>query len=104
MPIDLEALARLIDSGTHPANPAPGEKEAKNSVLHDENPCRVGYPAPTRQAPAEPGTPPRAGEVPGGAGWVPGGVPGKDFADEHEHKPLLEGGCRVCRVGFRGGM
>ena len=103
MPIDLEALARLIDSGTHPANPAPGEKEAKNSVLHDENPCRVGYPAPTRQAPAEPGTPPRVGEVSGGVGWVSGGVPDRDFADKDGHKPRFEGGLSGLPGGFSGG-
>jgi len=103
MPVDLEVLARLIDSETYPANPAKGFERVKNPVPDGGNPCRVVYPAPTRQNPAKPGTPPLAGYLPGTAGYLPGEVPGTDFADEEGYKPPLEGDLPGLPGGFQGG-
>jgi len=90
MPVDLEALARLIDSETHPANPATGVEEAKNPAPDGEKPCRVEYPAPTRHYPAKPGTPPPAGDLSGPVGCLSGEEPDKGFADEDGHKTPLD--------------
>jgi len=100
MPIDLEALARLIDSETYPANPARGVEGAENPVPNGENPCRMGYPAPTRQTPAKPGTPPLSG----GVGYLSGEVPDTDFADGDGQKPPLEGDLSGLSGGFSEGV
>ena len=103
-PVDLTTLAQIIDGvKTYPANPATGSKGAENPVPDGEKPCRVEYPAPTRQTPAKPGTPPLAGCLPGSAGCLPGQVPGTDFADEDGQKPPLEGGLPGLPGGFSGG-
>jgi hypothetical protein len=81
---------------TYPANPAKGFEGVKNPLPDGENPCRVGYPAPTRQNPAKPGTPPLAGYLPGTAGYLSGELPGTGFADEEGYKPFFRG--RTCRV------
>ncbi len=100
MPVDLEVLARLIDSETYPANPARGVEGAENPVPEGEKPCRVGYPAPTRQTPANPGTSPLSG----GVGYLSGDSPDKGFCDEEGHKPPLEGHLSGLSGGFSGGL
>ena len=72
---------------TYPANPATGVEGVKNPVPDGGNPCRVGYPAPTRQPPAKPGTP----FLSGGVGYLSGDSPDKGFCDKEGCKPLLEG-------------
>jgi hypothetical protein len=103
---------------TYPANPAKGFEGVKNPLPDGENPCRVGYPAPTRQNPAtgvqgvknplpDGENPCRVGyPVPpllsGGVGWVSGESPDKGFCDKEGCKPLLEGDLSGLSGGFSG--
>jgi hypothetical protein len=43
---------------TYPTNPTRGGQGAKTAVPDGANPCRVGYPTPTRHYPTTPDTPP----------------------------------------------
>jgi len=95
-PVDLEALARIIDSGTHPANPAVGGREAENPVLEKENPCRVGDPAPTLHHPSP-------SPLQGACRVVQGEAPCNDLADGNGHKPPLERGVQGLQGGFSEG-
>jgi hypothetical protein len=103
---------------TYPANPAKGFEGVKNPLPDGENPCRVVYPAPTRQNPAtgvqgvknplpDGENPCRVGyPVPpllsGGVGWVSGESPDKGFCDKEGCKPLLEGDLSGLSGGFSG--
>jgi hypothetical protein len=106
---------------TYPANPATGVEGGRNPLPDGENPCRVGYPAPTRQNPAtgvEGGAriPSLTGKTPAGLGTrhppfcrVVSGTcrvvyPTRGFAIRKGANPSLRGTCRVCRVGFQGGV
>jgi hypothetical protein len=106
---------------TYPANPATGVEGGENPLPDGENPCRVGYPAPTRQNPAtgvEGGAriPSLTGKTPAGLGTrhppfcrvVSGGCrgihPTRLFAIGKGVNLTLRRACRVCRVGFQGGV
>ena len=105
---------------TYPANPATGVEGGKNPLPDGENPCRMVYPAPTRQNPAtgvEGGENPlpdgenlcRVGHLAppllsGGVGWVSGGLPDKGFCDRKGHKSPLEGGLSGLSGRVSGGV
>jgi hypothetical protein len=113
-------VGKHIRLKTYPANPAKGFEGVKNPLPDGENPCRVVYPAPTRQNPATGvqgvKNPLSDGENPCRVGYpvppfcrvVSGGCrgihPTRVFVIRKGVNPSLRGTCRVCRVGFRGSV
>jgi hypothetical protein len=86
---------------TYPTNPTRGVKGGKTAVLEGANLCRVGYPTPTRHYPTPPDTATLCRVVSGGCRGI---HPTRVFAIRNGINPSLRGTCRVCRVGFQGGL
>ncbi|MGC8905619.1 MAG: bifunctional 3'-5' exonuclease/DNA polymerase, partial [Thermus sp.] len=104
MPIDLEKLARELGLEDYPAHPARESTTGREAFRERENSPRTRHPAPTRQDPSDPGTPPVAGCAPGGAGELLEGVPGKDLPDKKGPKTPLEGTVPGLPGGVSGGV